>query len=264
MKNLIILTVWIQGQEKLFIDLNKEILNQEILVESTEYELEILSNSSIVIEEVLMRKNASKYKPLVWPPTESDSIKQFNKQDESIPLFPKKLKFNDNTEYTFLFKIEKDGSEQTRKYIFKSQSDWDWSSTFGINAVFLLNSDTYKTIADGETFQIVGDQGQNIIDYVPSIMFSFMNLSKNWAFGPSAGLGFDLEQVSIFGGYSMMIGQNFVFTAGVAFHSQERLDSKYFINDTVDASLSFDELHEKYYRFNPFVSLSLKLDKKPF
>ena len=50
----------VQAQE-LIIDLDKDILNQEILIESNVYQLRILGSPSIVVKEILMKKDVVEY-----------------------------------------------------------------------------------------------------------------------------------------------------------------------------------------------------------
>lgn len=261
---LILLTSLVQAQE-LEINLDSGVLNQEIIVERGKYGLSLVNKTKIQILEFKMSRESGEYQilsiPEVSPNSAVDTIQGLLDPKTKNKLV---LKFSDNTIYTFVLKVKVDTEVQERRFLFESQSTWDWSSTFGVNAIFLFNSDTYKTVADGDEFQIIGDSGQDIIEYLPSIMFTFMDKSKNISTGFSAGLGFDLEQISVFVGPSIGIGQNFVVTGGVAFHNQQRLDSRYRVNDNVDSSLNFDDLHERYYRFNPFLSLSFRLDKSPF
>jgi hypothetical protein len=247
--------------EILTIDLNNDIQNQEILVKKEKYKLRFIAGDDVGILEFKMSRGVISYGELALTVNEE---KLLNSQSAGNIIETELLNFKDNTRYTFLIKIEKNGVIQNRSYVIKSQSTWSWSSTFGINSIFLLNNDTYKTLSNDTQFQIIEDNGQDIIEYVPSIMFTFMDKSKNVSFGVSGGLGFDLEQISVFTGLSLGVGKNLIITGGVAFHNQESLDSKYSVNMTVDSALRFEDLHTRYYRFNPFISLSLRLDKSPF
>ncbi len=267
MKSLLffLVSVSVFGQnKKLIIDLQSDVQNQEIIVRKGSYDIEVKTAEGIEILEFKVNRAAETYDQLVLKTESNDSIAPKDTDSINLNLDVHPLEFRSNTVYTFLIKLNKDGVVENRKYVFKTQSTWDWSSTFGINAIFLINSDTYKTVEDGNEFKVMGDSGQKIIEYVPSVMFSFLDRSKNISWGGSAGLGFDLEQISVFAGFSMAVGQNFIVTTGVAFHNQERLHSKYAANGTVISALSFDDLHEKYYRFNPFVSFSFRLNKSPF
>lgn len=163
-----------------------------------------------------------------------------------------------------IFKVNQGSKSKIAVYRLNGDTGKNWFTSFGVNSAFLTHSDTYKTTMVADAFRIEQDGGQKIIEYVPSIMFTFMNTGQPTAYGFTGGLGFDLEKISAFFGFSVGIGQNLFLTGGVTFHQQERLDSKYSSGQMVDATLSFDDLHSEYYRFNPFIGMSIRLDKNPF
>jgi len=89
-------------------------------------------------------------------------------------------------------------------------------------------------------------------------------LEKANSWGPTGGIGFDLDDISAFLGYSYYFGQNIVITGGAAFHKQLRLDSKYDVGQVVPAALNTNDINNSYYRLNPFISLTFALDNNPF
>lgn len=134
----------------------------------------------------------------------------------------------------------------------------------GLAAIPLLNKDTFKTVAEDDSYRIVKNGSQKIFDNIPIMQFTYLNQEKDWGFAPSGGIGFDFDKLSVFGGGSLYIGQNFMFSAGIAFHQQMRLDNAYENKQLVDNPISEDDLHNNYYRLNPYFSLTFRLDNNPF
>ncbi|MAO07459.1 MAG: hypothetical protein CL596_01965 [Alteromonas sp.] len=147
---------------------------------------------------------------------------------------------------------------------FKSIKKHKWQTTYGVSGIYHVNSDTYKTVQNGTNFMITEDGSQGLVSPVPLIMFSYINLEKPSSLAWSGGLGFDTQNISLFFGPSYVIGQNLIFTAGVALHKQKRLDNKYDVGQIVDAAIDSNDLNTEYFRVNPFVSLTFNLSNNPF
>ncbi len=248
------------SQSSLEIDPLSSVKSSEIILKKGAYILTI--NKFDRISSFKMEKNY-----VTMPKLETDStLIRKNKDTSAFSEVTQKvfsLDFNDNTVYTFTIKIDNDTI--SRKYIFKSISKWSWSSTFGANGIFLTNPNSYKTIKNGDNnYKIIEFKGEKRIEYVPSLMFTFLDKSKDISFGYTGGIGFDLEKISVFTGISLGIGQNIILTSGVAFHQQEKLNSTYNIGQEVDTALTTENLVTKQYRFNPFVGISFRLDNNPF
>ncbi len=103
-------------------------------------------------------------------------------------------------------------------------------------------------------------------EYYPSIMFTWLNNgSTNFKFGFSGGFGYNLDNsISVFTGGSIIYNHNITITAGLAFHNQKELSSKYKEEDVITENLDFDQLHTDFIAINPFISISLRLDRNPF
>lgn len=112
-----------------------------------------------------------------------------------------------------------------------------------------------------DEFQIVKDGSQELFDPIPVIQFTYLNIKKDTWFGPTGGIGFDTSNLSVFGGYSLYVGHNFIFTAGVVFHKQKRLSNNFDVNQIVSEQVSSEDLNTGYYHVNPFFSLSYSLSK---
>lgn len=182
-----------------------------------------------------------------------DSLKCANKSQP--------VSFENNTEY--IFTIYEDSSEKI--YKIKSANNWSWSTTFGGNVIFFTNRSKYISHKneDGGT-SVKRIQDGKSMDVMPAIMFTFLNNHKNYSIGPTGGLGVNFQEISLFTGLSLGLGQNFVLTGGVAFHKQMRPNSVYYEGQIIDSSLTNDNLNESMYRINPFLGLSFRFDKNPF
>ena len=104
-------------------------------------------------------------------------------------------------------------------------------------------------------------------DYIPTIMFTYLDNigeSPRFFWGISGGLGFDLKAPSVFLGLSFIYHKNLVLTTGGVMHQQKNLKGKYKLGEIVFEPLDDDQLHQKIYKPNWFVSLSFRLDKNPF
>ena len=173
------------------------------------------------------------------------------------------LKFGRNTQYTIV--VRQLDEPTTRKYIIKSQSDWSWTTTFGANAIFFSNRSKFiSQKADDNSQKVVKIQDRKLMEVLPTIMFTFMNNHNNAPFGFTGGLGINFEEIAVFSGVSLGIGQNIILTGGMGVHKQMRPNSAYYMGQTIDSSITNENLNESQYRVNPFVGISFRLDKNPF
>ncbi|MCK7590600.1 hypothetical protein M0G43_08450 [Subsaxibacter sp. CAU 1640] len=188
------------------------------------------------------------------------------------PTSPILMTFAANTKYTFTVKAFKKTDNtliDTHTIEFVSRSKWYWTPTFGVSMVSLVKRDTYKSVlnadgADPATYTIVRDGSQKHFDAIPSVMFTYSKLEQDFSWGVTGGLGTDFETLSTFVGLSAVVGQNFVLTAGLAFHEQLRLNSNYEEEQVINTDLNFEELNTAYHRFNPFISLTYRLNSNPY
>lgn len=161
-------------------------------------------------------------------------------------------------------KVEDSSLIKKYTYIFRGIRKHKWHTSVGLAGAIKLNSDSYKTQALDDKFQIVEDGSQELFGPIPVIQFTYLNIEKDTWFGPTGGIGFDTSNFSVFGGYSLYVGHNFIITAGVVFHKQKRLNNSFDVNQIVSEQLSSEDLNTGYYRLNPFFSLSYSLSKNIF
>lgn len=150
------------------------------------------------------------------------------------------------------------------KIIYTSIQQKKWVSSVGVASNFLFNSDTYRTVKNGDKFNIERDGSQEILQVIPLVQFSFIDLEKDCGFAPTGGIGFDTENISAFVGYSYYFGQNVFITGGVSLHKQKRLNNLYKVGDELDEPIDETILNKGYYRFNPFLSFTYRISSNVF
>ncbi|MFD1614811.1 hypothetical protein [Gelatiniphilus marinus] len=144
------------------------------------------------------------------------------------------------------------------KITYNSLKNKKWISSVGISSNFLINKDTYRTVKDGDLFKIKRDGSQEILQIIPLIQFSFINLEKDSGFAPTGGIGFDTENISAFIGGSYYIGQNVFITGGISLHKQKRLNNLYNVGQELSEAVDKSTVNIEYYRFNPFISFTYR------
>lgn len=233
------------------IDLSVEIDSIEMPVEKGNYKLFIPSSQ---LKSLVIRKNAIEYESLKMEREKTDSTKSLHGESDVVA----ELVFRSNTQYILYVGVT--GEEKIRKYIIKSESDWKWTTSFGANAVFLTNRSRFISLNN----VVAENRDGKMMDLTPSIMFTFINNQRNFSPGFTGGLGFDFEELSVFAGGALGIGQNIILTAGIAVHKQNRPNTDYTVGQTIDSSVTSDNLNKMQYRVNPFVGISFRFDKNPF
>lgn len=237
------------------IDMNQKVDSIKVLIKKGKYFLQTEGS----YKSININKEA-----VLYPKFSTDSLKN----DKELNLLTNsvsgiKLKFGSNTEYTIT--TTHDSIPKVRKYILRSRSDWSWSITFGANTIFYTNRSKFiSQKADDGNNKVNKVNDQKHIELMPAIMFTFINNHENISPGFTGGLGVNFEEISVFLGPSLGIGQNIILTGGVAVHKQMRPSSNYFIGQTIDSSVTNDNLNESQYRINPFIGISFRLDKNPF
>lgn len=158
------------------------------------------------------------------------------------------------------------------KFIFEGDAPGKWVTTygFGFTANALRGNSYYtKQLPDTSVFEILKTRCSKAFDlsYVPAVFFTFFpskSISKSWNCSLTGGLGFDLVSPVIYFGYNVIYWHNIGFSAGLAFQQQNVLKDKYEVNESVPKFLETNELHDKVYRPNLFISFHFRLDKNPF
>ncbi|WP_299556043.1 hypothetical protein [Seonamhaeicola sp.] len=264
-------TVFAQ-RKTISIDVSGNIYKKSTVITPGTYKIQIKNIDPNKIYEAVINSEFHKLDPLSIPKKTEELQEQITEDSLSSKIIDT-IKLSKNQDLTIkvvvLKNVKKEenlAKEKEYIYTYKTEKKGSWQTTFGFNFINLKDRDTYFSKALDSTYIITRGTNQNKIDFHPSVMFTwFPNNSETFNVGLSGGLGYDLEKsLSVFTGISLIYNQNITITTGCAFHNQKLLNSKYKKGDVINESLSFEQLHKDYIRFNPFVSISFRLDKSPF
>ncbi|MGE8512930.1 MAG: hypothetical protein ACN6N7_09550 [Chryseobacterium culicis] len=207
---------------------------------------------------ISLKKDATMQPVLQIDKAKSDSLHK-SSTEEKIG----EITFKRNTELTITVNTtDKDPKE--RVYKVKTQTDWRWTTTFGANAIFYTNRNKFISQTDSGLQKVTEVQSNKTMELMPTVMFNFMDYQNTFSYGFTGGLGINFEEIAVFVGPSIGIGQNIILTAGVGVHKQAIPNSNYSVGQTIDSSVTNDNLNESQYRVNPFIGISFRLDKNPF
>ena len=210
------------------------------------------------------KKNDNEIAPI---PFEKSSLAEKNKTAKRDTLL-KPIRMMRGDVYNLTIYEYEDGKRtNTWNYILKAPKRGSWDVSYGY--AFALNAfnkeGAYYLDQQDSTYIITESNRENFMDFIPSIFFTYNHWPENpWSWGVSAGLGINSEAPSVFLGGSLIIQRNLSLTVGLAAYKLKDLHSKYNSGDVLTEILEDDQLHQEYYTFNPFVTLSLRFDKSPF
>lgn len=208
---------------------------------------------------ISLKKNAAMQPVLQIDKTELEKDIKVNKDKIG------EITFKRNTELTITITITTTDKDPVEKvYKIKTQTDWRWTTTFGANAIFYTNRNQFISQTDNGLQKVAEIQSNKIIELMPTVMFNFMDYQNTISYGFTAGLGINFEEIAVFAGLSLGIGQNIILTGGVGVHKQTLPNANYFVGQAIDSSVTNDNLNESQYRINPFIGISFRLDKNPF
>jgi len=165
--------------------------------------------------------------------------------------------------------VSRDDKIWTWEFVGEPIGKWVLSYGFGFCSS-ALEARTYHIKQLNDTsFQIQKSKKPGVLDlsYIPSIFYSFLPASRyksnfNWSI--TAGLGFDLSAPVVFFGGGFMFHQNIGINVGLALQQQSRLKPQYSENEILKVSLEKDQLHDKIYRPNAFISINFRFSENPF
>ena len=195
---------------------------------------------------------------VLQPKLKTDSI---SKQGiSSSQTYMGKISFQRNT--ANIFTVYK--GEEKFTYKFKTKSLKSWTTTFGANAIIFNNRSKYLSSEKDGINTVVEVKDSKKLDLLPAVMFSFMNNQRDFSIGYTGGIGTNFEEITVFSGLSLGIGQNIIVTGGVGVSKQMTPNTDYAVGQIIDSSITSDNLNESQYRINPFIGISFRLDKNPF
>lgn len=172
---------------------------------------------------------------------------------------------------TIVVSREIDGKTHTWTHVLTTPTRGQWYVTYGFS--FITNmfnaEETYfaKSVPDTTLYTITKKNSNTSLTFVPCVLVHWV--PTRWAnnsFVPSltGGLGFDLESPSVFFGGSVLFNSNLGIHLGVAAHKQNHLNGMYSAGEIIKENLTEDQLNERFYTVNPFVSLSFRFSGSPF
>lgn len=245
----------------------KIIINADSDVKSFETFIEFFRNDNSKNEYVIYAINPNNYSislskdTAMLPVLQTDRM--LEKSDDRSQIG--QITFKRNTELTITINDTGGNKPVEKVYKIKTQTDWRWITAFGVNAIFYTNRNKFASQkADDGTQKVAEVQSNKFMELMPALMFSFMDYQNTFSYGFTAGLGMNFEEIAAFTGVSFGLGHNFILTGGVGVHKQTRPNTNYFIGQTIDSSITNDNLNESQYRVNPFIGISLRLDKNLF
>ncbi len=163
-----------------------------------------------------------------------------------------------------------DGNDEAVwKRIYSTGSRGEWRITYGFN--FIPNEDetffTEQSDTDPAVFIVTEDRDRREWDFAPSFFFTWLPNSKRnrtWHWGPTAGLGFDLDDPIVFAGLGGTFNENVMLTGGVVFHKQSRLIGRYEPGQEIGTSLDPAQLAEETYDVNVYIGIGFRFGSSPY
>lgn len=171
--------------------------------------------------------------------------------------------------------VEVTRGEKKWSFVFRTEPRGEWRTGYGFTFVPRVYPQyrTEQLEDDPTNFVIQRERGNRRsdpmtnYDFLPSILFTWMPQEaryRNWNGGITAGLGYDLSSVAVFGGLSVTHNENVTFAGGLAIHQQPRLAPGFEPGDVVGDPLSSEALHEPRFGPNLFFGISFRFGKNPF
>ncbi|MBK6544754.1 MAG: hypothetical protein IPG12_05730 [Saprospiraceae bacterium] len=217
------------------------------------------SNSYTISVEVSNVERA----PLSSTPVSNSTEKASGLSEKRIHLG--KLK-KDQIVAVIIIETDASGKKKTWNYKYKTPTKGKWITTFGYSAIVdILKKRTYYLEGTNSIFTIRKDRSPEYIYYTPSVMFTWVGTKYDrYTFSWTAGLGLDFSNPTLFIGGGVRYYENIGLDIGVSLHRKKFLNGSYKEDQELKEFISDEALHKLKYIFNPFLSLSLRLDKNPF
>jgi hypothetical protein len=163
-------------------------------------------------------------------------------------------------------KVDK-GDDLVWDVTFTGRSPGEFQAAYGF--AFIPSGDrTYTAVKDGDQFKITRDHDRSTADYVPVVFFQWIPRKSHeqnvWPPQPTAGIGFDRDNISVFAGATAVFHRNVGIALGVAMTKQQRLNGQYNEGDTVKDALTSTQLQKTTYAPSVFVALTFRFGSQPF
>lgn len=99
--------------------------------------------------------------------------------------------------------------------------------------------------------------------FAPGFQYLF-DRGKAWSFSPTAGIGIDLTNPSVFAGLALTYRQNIALSAGGMVFRGRSLDPRYAVGQSIETSLDSEQLTRDAFRIKPFIAVSFRFGTSPF
>ena len=152
-----------------------------------------------------------------------------------------------------------------------------WLTFYGFNFADSGNEDFFSKAnagSDPATFTITKKADRDDNAFSPSVYFmrlpggdddQWYSWRTDDSFGGiTAGLGFDLDNPTVFLGYGWGWGYNIMLTSGVIMHKENRLNGQYHAGDVVAENLTADQLADSTYKPRLYVGVAFRFGSNPF
>jgi hypothetical protein len=158
--------------------------------------------------------------------------------------------------------------EKTWKFVFTTGPRGEWNASYGFAFLPERNEEFFAKEQDDGTFVVTRQSESSDLDVEPAVFFTWTSAKrqgKAWTWGPTAGLGFDLSEPTVFAGYSWTYNRNITFIAGAGVHQRSRLDGTFEEGQVLEQTLTPDQLEDdEGFGVSGFVGVTLRFGKNPF
>ena len=174
-------------------------------------------------------------------------------------------------EVTLTVSRDQDSKKLTWTLVVQGGDRGKWLTTYG--ATFVPNRDeqffTQATATQGQ-FAIARQQRTSQVKTVPSVFFTWLPRSrqdKDWAWGPTAGLGVKNDRPAAFVGGTLIYNWNLGFVAGAAVVQESRLNGKYRETNppqTISENLTDEQINVQGTYVRWFAGVTFRFGSNPF
>jgi len=143
------------------------------------------------------------------------------------------------------------------------KSNWQLSYGFAFPILFANDEEYFITKSDSipTMFEIKKKKDNQYINFIPSIFIHWNPNNSDeleWTYSVTGGIGFDMEKPIVFAGGSAIYHDKLNFNFGLVIHKLKKLNGKYYSGELINEILDENQLHEEFYRINPFIGLSFR------
>lgn len=173
-------------------------------------------------------------------------------------------------------------------FTYKTKPINQWSVLWGFTYIpnWLSSPDHFFAKADsGNAYIVTKQSNEELINKIftnitPTLMFTYKSTDKFrfnskdlvkaifsnhfYQLGLTGGISLDLSNPTAMISPSIIFGDNLSLNAGIVFTQKYILDGRYKAGDRIFENLTFEQLHEKQYMPEFFLSIAFRFDKNIF